>query len=137
MQSPFSVVSTQISIGNLCSHNTVSPMVLIQVFNCASHIFAPSGLGITQRNTNRILSLFLFQPVQCGETFALSPTMQLSACRCSACHTQELCAASPCESFSVSIPQQQCLFLRGAHLPPESKCTHLNQVPSVSRMFQA
>lgn len=47
-------------------------MALIQVFNCASHIFAPSGLGITHGNTNRILSLFLFQAVQCGETFAPS-----------------------------------------------------------------
>lgn len=137
MQSPFSVVSAQISIGNPCSLNTVSRMVLIQVFNCASHIFAPSGLGITQGNTSRILSLFLFQPVQCGETFALSHTMQLSPCRCSPCHAQELGAASPCESFSVSVPQQQCLFLRGAHLPAESKCMHLNQVSPVSRMFQA
>lgn len=133
MQSPFSVVGAQISIGNPCSHNTVSPMVLIQVFNCASQIFAPSGLGITQGNTSRILSLFLFQPVQCGETFALSHTLQLSPCRCSPCHAQELGAASPCESFSESVPQQQCLFLRGAHLPAESKGTHLNQVsPSQS-----
>lgn len=137
MQSPFSVVSTQTSIGNSCSHNTVSPMVLIQVFNCARHIFAPSGLGITHGNTNRILSLFLFQAVQCGETFAPSHTMQLSPCRCSPCHTQELCAASPCESFSVSTPQQQCLFLRGAHWPPESKWRHLNQVSSVRHTFQA